>query len=101
MSLEDDFARYKRERPSYVRLVEALKARVESASRAAGLRCTIQGRAKALDSFVKKLIVHPQPYNDVYDKAGLRIVVTYPDERDAAAELVRSTLRVSWERDFV
>ncbi len=60
-----------------------------------GVFCRVTSRAKEIDSFVKKLIRTPQPYDDVYDKAGVRIVPTYPDERAALHQLVQEVFDVS------
>jgi hypothetical protein len=43
--------------------------------------------------------VDPQPYDEVLDKAGVRIILSYPDERDAVAQVVRSTFVVRREKD--
>jgi ppGpp synthetase/RelA/SpoT-type nucleotidyltranferase len=100
MAIDDDFERYRRERPLFEQLVDHLKDRAQAACRHMGLRCTVSGRAKTLDSFAKKLITKPQPYDEVYDKAGVRIVSSYPDERDAVLAVVRSTFAIAWEKDF-
>src|ERR1700737_4582467 len=99
MSVEPDFDRYKRERPLYEQLARALAGIATEACKREGIRCAIQWRAKTLDSFTKKLIMNPQPYEEVLDKAGVRIIPSYPDERDAVANVVRSTFAVKREKD--
>src|SRR4051812_40403538 len=99
MSAESDFDRYKRERPLYARFAQAILEIATEACRREGIRCAVQSRAKALNSFTKKLIVNPQPYEDVLDKAGVRIIPSYPDERDAVGQVVRSTFVVEREKD--
>jgi ppGpp synthetase/RelA/SpoT-type nucleotidyltranferase len=99
MSVEPDFDRYKRERPLYEQLARALSGIATEACKKEGIRCAIQWRAKTLDSFTKKLIMNPQPYEEVLDKAGVRIIPSYPDERDAVANVVRSTFAVKREKD--
>jgi hypothetical protein len=46
------------------------------------------------------MITKPQPYEEVFDKAGVRIVPTYPDDRDAVAEVVEKAFIVTWRKDF-
>lgn len=101
MSLEEDFERFRQERPLYAQLAHTLEAKAREACRRSGIRCSVTSRAKALDSFAKKLILRPQPYDDVFDKAGVRVLVAYPDDRDTVAKAMRDTFEVSWEKDFV
>jgi ppGpp synthetase/RelA/SpoT-type nucleotidyltranferase len=100
VTIEDDFERYRSERPLFEQVVNHLMKQARDACRRAGLRCTVSGRAKTLDSFAKKLMNKPQPYEEVYDKAGIRIVPAYPDDRDAIVDVVRATFTVAWEKDF-
>jgi ppGpp synthetase/RelA/SpoT-type nucleotidyltranferase len=97
-----DFNRFKTERPLYEILANAMRDRAEAACKGVGLRCRVTARAKELHSFARKLLDKPQPYEEVYDKAGIRLVVDYPDERDRAADLVRAVFDTSdWEKDFI
>jgi ppGpp synthetase/RelA/SpoT-type nucleotidyltranferase len=97
-----DFERFKAERPRYEALAKAMRDRAEAACKGVGLRCHVTARAKELHSFARKLLDRPQPYEEVYDKAGIRLVVDYPDERDRAADLVRAVFDTSnWEKDFI
>ena len=99
--LQVAFERYKKERPSYVLFVDEVQRRVKDACRRAGILCSVSGRAKELDSFVKKLMRQPQSYESVYDKAGVRVIPAYPDDRDGVAKVIREIFDVTWSKDFV
>jgi ppGpp synthetase/RelA/SpoT-type nucleotidyltranferase len=99
MSAESGFDRYKRERPLYERFSQVVLGIATEACRRAGIRCALQWRAKTLDGLTKKLMIDPQLYDEVFDKAGVRIIPSYPDERDAVAQVVRSTFDVKREKD--
>lgn len=79
-----------------------MQRRAEASCRVAGLKCRVTARAKDVHSFARKLLDKPQPYDAVFDKAGIRLVVDYPDERDGAVALVKSTFETSsWTHDFI
>lgn len=92
--------RFEAERPHYEELAVAMSERIRVALSDHRIRATVTPRAKEIHSLVKKLLSKPQPYDEVWDKAGLRIVPKYPDDREKVADLVRATFEISWERDY-
>jgi ppGpp synthetase/RelA/SpoT-type nucleotidyltranferase len=91
--------RYKEERPHYLLLANKMRELISSALKKAGIPCRVEARAKDVHSFVGKLIRAPQPYDEVYDKAGIRIVPHYTDDRARVADVARATFDITWERD--
>jgi ppGpp synthetase/RelA/SpoT-type nucleotidyltranferase len=100
VSISDADKRYRIERPRYVELLPILKGAAEEACKDAGIKCAVTSRVKETNSFLKKLIRSPQAYEKVFDKAGVRIVPVYPDDRMKIVDVVRGRFDVSWERDF-
>ncbi len=62
------------------------------------IRGIVTSRAKEIDSLVKKAIVGGYNLDQISDKAGARIVLTYPDQVSQADSLIAELLMVH-ERD--
>lgn len=77
--LYDEFARY-------------VAARLEAAVRRHGIACSVQARAKDVASFLKKALRkrYASPFEEIGDKAGVRLIVTYHDTLAAVEGIVRS-----------
>jgi len=75
--------RYVAERPVYEQLANHVRELLESRLRRLGLAYSMDARAKDVSSFIKKVMrkvnTHESPYDDIHDKAGVRIVVTYAE----------------------
>jgi ppGpp synthetase/RelA/SpoT-type nucleotidyltranferase len=79
--LEETRKRWIEERPLYQDFVEFLKRDIQEKLQAQGIRAEVTGRAKELDSLLKKLLLKKdRTYESLADKAGLRIVVRFRSE---------------------
>lgn len=88
--------RYSADRPIYSALANEVIRRLTEGARSCGLLHHCYGRAKEVDSFVKKALQkgYPDPYNDIRDKAGVRLILTYLDDLELAEDLIRQIFTV-------
>jgi ppGpp synthetase/RelA/SpoT-type nucleotidyltranferase len=80
--------KYKLERPKYQKFAEYVKELLEKKTRQDKLICSIEARAKEIDSFVKKALLKKYNYEQINDKAGVRLIVTYEEDLSALEEIV-------------
>ena len=92
--------RYVVERPDYCRLALLVKKLIEATARDNGLECSVEHRAKAVQSLITKALTkrYADPYQQIGDKAGVRVVAHFPWERKCLEDIVSSSFRVL-ERD--
>lgn len=86
--------RYKKERPIYQNFAEHIKELLSKKTRQQKLICSIEARAKEIDSFVKKALLKSYTYDQIKDKAGVRLVVTYEEDLSAIEEIIKSFFNV-------
>jgi ppGpp synthetase/RelA/SpoT-type nucleotidyltranferase len=88
--------RYIVERPQYVELAERVSSMLKAETRRRGLACTIESRAKDVPSFVKKALRKPytSPWEEIRDKAGVRVVTVYQETIAQAEAVVRELFEV-------
>ena len=87
--------RWLEEESLYKSFVNYLIERVAALLRFDGLWVRVSGRAKELDSLLKKLLRRPDlVYNTVTDKAGVRIVVRFLEDLDAAVATLKRHVAV-------
>ena len=93
---EDLRRRYIAERPKYEDLANLVKRVVEESAHERGIQCVVSHRAKGVDSFLKKALTkaYEDPYNEITDKAGIRIVAHFPWVLRGIEDLVRSSFDV-------
>jgi ppGpp synthetase/RelA/SpoT-type nucleotidyltranferase len=92
---------YEDARPRYERLAELMAdALRESLKREGRTLVEVSGRAKTLDSFVKKAVRkgYADPFDEIGDKAGVRLVIPFASERGAIEPIAAATLDLS-DRD--
>lgn len=82
--------RYATDLPAYETLCIDVRKRLQDAFRDAGILVSIEGRAKEPDSLVKKCVGRGLTYEEVNDKAGVRVLLVYPDDRGAAEACIRA-----------
>ncbi len=85
------FERFIVERPLYEKLATKIRALAIEAYQRAEILCRVEARAKDVDSLLKKCVTKNKKYEDVGDKAGIRILPVYPDERERAIEVLGKT----------
>jgi len=99
MDLAEIEKRYTSDRPVYERLAEAIAEKLRPLLAAQGVACRIEHRAKDPASLLKKLIVKGKEYDEVGDRAGVRVVLALPTDRDAAVACIRGAVVVVAEED--
>lgn len=92
--------RYGVEQQKYGNVASAVAEIVGSRLRSTGIECRIESRAKDMASLLLKAIEKKKAYESIGDKAGVRAVLKYPQDRAAAAEAIRRAVRVVKEEDF-
>jgi len=80
--------RYTIERDSYDLIAKSVGGSIMSLLDERNLQCTVSGRAKDLRSFHKKIVEkrYEDPWLDVTDKAGVRVVVQLARDVDSVAQ---------------
>ena len=80
LSIEDLRRRYLAERGQYEELASLVAKRIKSSTLMNGIQCEVHWRAKDISSFLKKALKrkYSDPYAEIKDKAGVRVVAHYP-----------------------
>ena len=86
--------RYEKERPNYQNFAEHIKELLSKKTRQQKLICSIEARAKEIDSFIKKALLKSYTYEQIKDKAGVRLIVTYEEDLSAIEEIIKSAFDV-------
>lgn len=98
--LEPVRAAWLRDRPRFERFVECLKGRANRILKDGGIWGRVTGRAKEIDSLLKKLIRKPHAeYDAMPDKAGIRIVVRFAEDIEAVRPLIGAQFHVLKEEN--
>ena len=85
-----------KDRPSYQRFVEFLEEDIRQHIKKAGIYADVYGRAKELDSLLKKLLAKKVlSYETLRDKAGVRIVVRFPSEINLVRKAIEGAYHVT------
>lgn len=87
-ALEEIRGQWIADRPLYGQLCEHLRSLLLRATRDIGLPCQIDARPKEVSSLLKKVLKKKHGYADIYDKAGVRVQVTYPDDLGRAEAVI-------------
>ena len=80
------------ERPHYEELCRDVEAILKCATQQRGVRCRTSARAKTIDRLLKKALrnQYEDPFQDIQDKAGVRVICTYQDSLPILEEVVRN-----------
>lgn len=101
--LRDICRRFNEEKPRYEKLTHLAKETLSDAIRKAGIRGEVKGRAKDLTSFLGKVLRKRDQYSDpltqIRDRAGLRVIVSYPSFITQIKDVVRRVFVVEEEDD--
>lgn len=82
--------RYKQERCEYLKFADHIKNILTKTTRKRKVACTIDARAKEVDSFVKKALLKNYSYEEINDKAGVRVIVPYQEDLSALVKIVNA-----------
>lgn len=88
------------EHPQYQTLATTIASVLDNGLRRQGLRCTVTARAKSLRSFVKKMLRkgYTAPAQ-MGDRAGVRVVCLFSEDRLVVEQFVKETFIASaWDR---
>jgi ppGpp synthetase/RelA/SpoT-type nucleotidyltranferase len=101
---EEVRAAYIKERPIYQELCGTGKNLLETGLRETGVRGEVDGRVKDLVSYLRKMLRKPEYLSGerpIQDKAGLRIVLPYFDEEEAARAVIERFFEVDEREETV
>ena len=89
--------RYLDERPRYQQLASVVAEHIRSLARPQGIRCDVHSRAKDVSSFLKKALKakYEDPYTEIKDKAGVRVVAHYPWDIGRIEDLIQEAFTIN------
>ncbi|WP_298384509.1 RelA/SpoT domain-containing protein [Ferrimicrobium sp.] len=89
--LESLRQQYRAARPGYQTLADSVAQQLRDATRKRGVPCEIDGRAKDMASFLKKALRkdYESPWNDIRDKAGVRVITIFHSQVQEIETIVR------------
>ena len=102
MGLAEIRERWLSERPRYERLADTVKLSLERRLHKDGIAGQCFARAKDLGSLLKKVLLRgvlDSTYEALSDRAGVRVVVTYPDSVPGVEAAIEDTLDVRKKDD--
>ena len=93
-ALEQALVRFSEERLTYKRVAEAVAAELQETCDKASLPCRVSGREKDVRSYHTKVITkgYADPWADVTDKAGARVILESAGDVDRACEVLQAAL---------
>jgi ppGpp synthetase/RelA/SpoT-type nucleotidyltranferase len=91
--------RWQSERSNYEILARHVVTTIEKALRSQGMFAHVTWRVKDMASLLKKLLKKGYGYDQVTDKAGVRVVVRFRHEIEAALRLVESSFNIVKKED--
>jgi ppGpp synthetase/RelA/SpoT-type nucleotidyltranferase len=92
MTLEEARLKWIEERPLYGEFVTHLKTKLDAGLKSIGMWRRVDGRPKEVDSLIKKMIVKQKQYDQVFDKAGVKIILRFHNEMEDACTVVETVL---------
>jgi ppGpp synthetase/RelA/SpoT-type nucleotidyltranferase len=87
------------ERPLYDEFVKYLKMKLDEELKRIGIWRRVDGRPKEIDSLIKKMIVKNKGYEQVFDKAGVRIILRFSSELEEVCVILETVLQVIKRED--
>ena len=84
------------ERELYEQLCHRVKYTLEEKTRLSGIACIVSSRTKEVASLLKKAIrkSYADPYHEIKDKAGVRVICTYSASLPRLEEIIRESFIV-------
>ncbi|MCC6444118.1 MAG: RelA/SpoT domain-containing protein [Armatimonadetes bacterium] len=97
IDLEAFRTRWINERPNYEKLVSEVRHIIDQETKQRGIICSISGRPKEIGSFLNKIILkNYTSWEQITDKAGVRIVVTYAFSTTEVEEIIWENFTVHY-----
>jgi ppGpp synthetase/RelA/SpoT-type nucleotidyltranferase len=83
-------SRWIAERPMYEAFARCVRDQIKGLARQRGIVCSVDCRAKEVDSLLKKQLIkkYASPWEQIVDKAGVRIILPYADTVPDAQRIV-------------
>ncbi|MFF7300606.1 hypothetical protein [Streptomyces sp. NPDC008265] len=102
LTVEEAFQRYQQEHPRIEAAANATKTHLDNRAARKGITCQVSARAKELSSFNTKVYRkgYTDPWTQITDKAGVRLVVPHRGLLGPALELVKESLDVIEVQDY-
>src|SRR5437868_6010477 len=96
IDLEPIRERWIAERPAYGALGEQVRTLLKADLQQRGLLCSIDARPKDVASLLKKVLrkSYGSPYDEIHDKAGIRVIVTFAGDVPVVEEVIRGRFEV-------
>ncbi|MEV0603603.1 hypothetical protein AB0I82_30495 [Streptomyces sp. NPDC050315] len=93
--------RYISERPVFETLASNVANLIRTEVAANGITCEVHGRSKDVASFVRKALQkrYSDPWAEITDKAGDRVILEHSNDIDDALEVIRSAFTIIREED--
>ena len=94
--LEQLRLQWEEERETYGALCSAVANEIQGVSQSRGIACTVTSRVKETESLIKKAVrkSYASPFEDIHDKAGVRVVCTYRDSLLQLESLIHEIFQV-------
>src|SRR5260370_29871606 len=100
MDLDSARGRWIEEEPQYQRFTTHIQSLLREQLNGSGVFARVTGRAKELDSLLKKLLRKPElTYDTMTDKAGVRVVVRFRDEISIVSSILERIFEVVKKED--
>ncbi|MFD4577925.1 hypothetical protein ACFWPM_37185, partial [Streptomyces sp. NPDC058479] len=96
LAADEAFRRYREERPRIEAAAKATESHLRQLTTSKGITCQISSRAKEVSSFNTKVYRkgYADPWKQITDKAGVRLVVPHRGLLDPALEVIKKSLHV-------
>ncbi|KOV50844.1 hypothetical protein ADL00_42565 [Streptomyces sp. AS58] len=96
LTADEAFQRFQQEQPRIKRAVQATEAHLRHATARKGITCEVTSRVKEVSSFRNKIYRkgYTNPWKQITDKAGIRVIVPHRGLLDDALEVIRNCLDV-------
>ncbi|MGG6265432.1 GTP pyrophosphokinase [Leptolyngbya sp. AN03gr2] len=88
--------RYESERPVYEQMAHFVQDELKRKLLPHGISCIFEARAKEVESFLRKALLksYTSPFEQIKDKAGVRIILTYLDDVEQVKEAISKSFLV-------
>src|SRR5436190_16165155 len=96
IDLEPIRERWISERPVYGALGQHVRTLLKTDLQRRGLLCSVDARPKDVASLLKKVLrkSYRSPYDEIHDKAGIRVIVTFAGDVPVVEEVIRARFEV-------
>jgi ppGpp synthetase/RelA/SpoT-type nucleotidyltranferase len=101
MNLEEARLKWIEERPLYKEFIGYLQAKIDTEVKKLGIWRRIDGRPKEVDSLIKKMIAKKKEYHQVFDKAGVRVVLRFHSELEDVCAILETVLHREKREDKI